>query len=168
MTSDVTKLRFIDRLVADSREVALHNIAGLATPGQVQMALFALSYLLPSGRSYITATRAELAHRLEAARGPLGIESPGGQDSFYYALVDLLAVARAKGGDELARRLEADVRPEDVALRLAREHGVVVLPGMIFGAASWEVRLSLASLDAEQLDTVGQAIVEVLTSSDPS
>jgi aspartate 4-decarboxylase len=31
------------RMVADSREVALHNISGLATPDQVQMSLFALA-----------------------------------------------------------------------------------------------------------------------------
>ena len=41
-------LPFVARLVADSREVALHNIAGLATPDQVQMALFALAHLMPA------------------------------------------------------------------------------------------------------------------------
>ena len=50
-------------------------------------------------------------------------------------------------------------------MRLAREHGVVVLPGVIFGAAGWDVRVSLASLDAEQLEPSGQAIVAVLTTS---
>src|SRR5690606_30625639 len=49
VTSDVRSLTFVQRLVADSRDVALHNIAGLGTPGQVQMALFALAHLLPSG-----------------------------------------------------------------------------------------------------------------------
>ena len=165
MTSDVTKLRFIDRLVADSREVALHNIAGLATPGQVQMALFALDYLLPRGRAYIEATRAELASRLDALISPLGIPAEGGQDSFYYALIDLLEVAEAQRGAEFAQQLKEKTRPEDVAMRLASEHGVVVLPGVLFGAANWEVRISLASLDAEQLQAVGEAIVSVLTSA---
>ena len=165
MTSDVTKLRFIDRLVADSREVALHNIAGLATPGQVQMALFALSYLLPRGRAYIDATRAELAGRLEALITPLGIPAEGGQDSFYYALIDLLEVAEAQRGPDFARRLKESVRPEDLAMRLASEHGVVVLPGVLFGAAGWDVRVSLASLSADQLRAVGEAIVSVLTSA---
>ena len=39
---DPRALRFIDRLVADSRGVALNHTAGLSTPQQVQMALFAL------------------------------------------------------------------------------------------------------------------------------
>jgi hypothetical protein len=33
-------------------------------------------------------------------------------------------------------------------MRLAREHGVVVLPGRLFDAASWDVRASTASLTA--------------------
>ncbi len=41
MTLDADKLKFIDRLVADSRLVALNHTAGLSTPQQIQMALFA-------------------------------------------------------------------------------------------------------------------------------
>ncbi|MFC5182610.1 bifunctional aspartate transaminase/aspartate 4-decarboxylase [Actinomadura harenae] len=43
------RLRFIDRLVADSRDVALARDAGLSTPQQAQMALFALQSLLDTG-----------------------------------------------------------------------------------------------------------------------
>ena len=78
--------------------MALHNIAGLGTPDQVQMAMFALAYLMPSGSGYIQGTRAELATRLDALMAPLGIAAPGGQDSLYYALIDLLAVAQARAG----------------------------------------------------------------------
>jgi aspartate/methionine/tyrosine aminotransferase len=56
-------------------------------------------------------------------------------------------------------------RPEDIAMRLVSEHGLVVLPGMLFGAASWECRVSLASLDADQLRAVGEAVVSVLTTA---
>jgi aspartate 4-decarboxylase len=162
VSSDVSSLPFVSRLVADSREVALHNIAGLGTPDQVQMALFALAYLLPSGAPYIAGTRAELARRLDALLAPLGVPAPGGQDSMYYALVDLLAVARARHGDEGAARLLERMQPAEVPLRLAREHGVVVLPGQIFDAESWDVRVSLASLTAEELATVGAAVAAVL------
>lgn len=162
ITSDVSQLPFVARLVADSREVALHNIAGLATPDQVQMALFALAYLLPSGHAYIAATQAELAARLDALLGPLGVPAPGGQDSMYYALVDLLQVATVRHGDPVAAWLAANVRPEEVPLQLARERGIVVLPGVIFDAASWDVRVSLASLTAAELSTVGNAIAATL------
>lgn len=162
ITSDVATLPFVDRLVADSREVALHNIAGLGTPDQVQMALFALAYLLPSGTPYIEATRAELHRRLDALMTPLGIPAPGGQDSMYYALVDVLAVARARRGDAFADWLQDNVQPAEIPLRLAREHGIVVLPGEIFDAESWDVRVSLASLTVDELSIVGAALVKVL------
>lgn len=40
IATDVPGLGFIDRMVADSRAVALNHTAGLSTPQQVQMALF--------------------------------------------------------------------------------------------------------------------------------
>ena len=49
--SDPQQLKFIDRLVADSRSVALNHTAGLSTPQQVQMALFALSPCMDCERS---------------------------------------------------------------------------------------------------------------------
>ncbi|MEG0276774.1 MAG: PilZ domain-containing protein, partial [Coprobacillus sp.] len=42
LTTDPSSIKFIDRLVADSRNVALNHTAGLSTPQQVQMVLFAL------------------------------------------------------------------------------------------------------------------------------
>lgn len=162
VTSDVRSLTFVQRLVADSRDVALHNIAGLGTPGQVQMALFALAHLLPSGRAYIDAVRAELAARQDALFGPLGIAPPGGDDTGYYALIDLLAVVRARHGDAATERVTSSTDPWSLATRLAGEHGVIVLPGQLFDADSWDVRVSAASLDADELRTVGTALAAVL------
>lgn len=55
------KMKLIDRMVADSRTVALNHTAGLSTPQQVQMALFSLQGLLPTSRrrgpSSVTASR---------------------------------------------------------------------------------------------------------------
>ncbi len=89
LTSDSDHLPFIDRMVADSRDVALHNIAGLATPDQAQMCLFSLAYLLPWGRTYMAAVHDDLAARLDALLEPVAGHAPGGLDSLYYALVDL-------------------------------------------------------------------------------
>jgi aspartate 4-decarboxylase len=162
MTSDASTLSFMSRLVADSREVALHNIAGLATPDQVQMALFALAYLLPSGHAYFDGTRTELAARLAALLEPLGIPAPGGQDSMYYALIDLLQVVEARHGTETASWLRSSVDPVEASRRLARDHGMIVLPGQLFDAESWDVRVSLASLTTADLTGLGRRMVEVL------
>ncbi len=40
LSTDPEKIPFIDRIVADSRQVALNHTAGLSTPQQVQMAFF--------------------------------------------------------------------------------------------------------------------------------
>jgi aspartate 4-decarboxylase len=80
----------------------------------------------------------------------------------YYALVDLLQVTEALCGAAGVERLTASVTPTAVPLRLAREHGVVVLPGSLYGGHSWDVRVSLASLTVDELGRVGAALAAVL------
>ena len=161
VTSDADSMPFVDRLVADSRDVALHNIAGLATPDQVQMGLFSLYHLLPSGQAYIEGIRTELGAREHALLDPLGIDAPGGEDSLYYALVDTMQVIRLRHGDRAEAIAEA-IEPWQIARRLADQHGVVVLPGQLFDADSWDVRISLASLTIAELEQVGTAMSTVI------
>jgi aspartate 4-decarboxylase len=162
ITSDVTALPFVSRMVADSREVALHNITGLATPDQVQMALFALAHLMPDGRAQRTAVRAELGARHAALLAPLGVAPPGGNDAQYYALVDLAQVVTTAHGAAAMTALAGRTDPGDVPMLLAREHGVVVMPGAGFGGLTWDVRVCLAALTADELATVGTAIRAVV------
>ncbi len=62
---DVRSLKFIDRLVADSRVVALNHTAGLSTPQQVQMVLFSLFALMDEADAYKQALK-QLIRRREA------------------------------------------------------------------------------------------------------
>lgn len=162
MTSEATSLPFITRMVADSREVALHNITGLATPDQVQMALFALSHLMPAGALHRAAVRAELSARHRALLVPLGVDPPGGADAQYYALVDLARVVTARHGAAAMTALARRTDPGEVPLLLARDHGVVVMPGAGFGGVGWDVRICLAALAIPELAAVGTAIAAVL------
>lgn len=41
LSMQVENMKFIDRMVADSRQVALNHTAGLSLPQQMQMSLFA-------------------------------------------------------------------------------------------------------------------------------
>ena len=52
ITLEPDKLKFIDRIVADSRDVALNHTAGLSLPQQVQMTLFSLFQLMDDDLSY--------------------------------------------------------------------------------------------------------------------
>jgi aspartate 4-decarboxylase len=57
------RLRFVDRLVADSRQVALSHRAGLSLPQQAQMALFALFALTDPEDSYKRVCQGIMARR---------------------------------------------------------------------------------------------------------
>jgi len=161
-SADVEAMPFVQRLLADSREVALHNIAGLATPDQVQMTLFELAFLMPEGAHYVEGARAKLLSRLTALYDGLGLTPPGGKDSHYYGMVDVMNLAAARHGEETAARLRRDIAPEDVALRLAADSGVVVQTGPSFQGDPWDVRLSLASITEDEAAHVAQAFVELV------
>ena len=52
LTLEPRKLAFIDRIVADSRDVALNHTAGLSLPQQVMMSLFSLAELMDTKKDY--------------------------------------------------------------------------------------------------------------------
>ena len=104
LVMDPGKLKFIDRLVADSRTVSLNHTAGLSTPQQVQMALFALFALMDEPDAYKQAVKRIIRRRQTALYRELGIptaQDPNGTD--YYTLLDLEAIATELYGREFAR-----------------------------------------------------------------
>ena len=161
-SNDVDRMPFIQRLLVDSREVALHNIAGLGTPDQVQMTLFELAYLMPEGATYVTGARAQLQARLGALDEGLGMAAPGGRDSHYYGMVDITTVARIRHGEELVERITRAMAPEEVALRLASDSGVIVQTGASFQGEPWDVRLSLASITQDEARLIARAFVQLV------
>ena len=58
LTTTPHQIPFIDRIVADSRDVALNHTAGLSTPQQVQMAIFSVFALLDVQNKYKEQTKA--------------------------------------------------------------------------------------------------------------
>ena len=79
LTLEPRTLKFIDRIVADSRDVALNHTAGLSLPQQVMMALFSLAELYDDKKVYqqacidIVRKRVDGDHR--GARNPAGPQS---------------------------------------------------------------------------------------------
>ena len=63
------EIRFIDRMVADSRQVALNHTAGLSLPQQTQMALFASFSLLDRENAYKAKMQQIIHDRLHTALG---------------------------------------------------------------------------------------------------
>ncbi|CCH30924.1 bifunctional aspartate transaminase/aspartate 4-decarboxylase [Actinosynnema sp. NPDC047251] len=142
------KIPFIDRLVADSRRVALNHTAGLSLPQQVQLGLFSLFAMQDEGKAYKARVQEIVRTRLELLVEGAGMKiADDPQRAGYYLELDLLAEAERVYGAEFARHLEATYEPIDPLFRLAEHASVVLLNGGGFDGPKWSVRVSLANLD---------------------
>jgi len=154
LTTDVAGLRFIDRLVADSRAVALNHTAGLSVPQQLQMTLFALNGLMDLRGDYKAAAKRLIRHRFQTLCQNIGIANTSGPlDVNYYYLIDLQKLGEEVYGKAFADWFTASNRGTDFLFRLADKTGVVLLPGNGFEVVDASVRVSLANLtDADYAD----------------
>jgi aspartate 4-decarboxylase len=158
LTLEPEKIKFIDRLVADSRDVALNHTAGLSLPQQVQMTLFSLFQLLDEDR-YRTSVMNILNRRLQAALNGLGID-PELSPLFtaYYGIVDFEFWMRRYGGEAVVEFMKEYYHPLDIVYRLAADHAMVLLNGGGFEAPDWSVRISFANLDDRMYEEIGRAV----------
>jgi aspartate 4-decarboxylase len=155
------KLKFIDRMVADSRQVALNHTAGLSLPQQVQMALFSLFALLDKANSYKTLCQLIVRRRHQAFWEGLGLQLPADEDrAFYYTELDLMVWAEKVYGPDFVKFLRKNYECTDVLFRLAEKSGVVLMHGGGFGGPDWSVRVSLANLPEDTYPKIGQYLKE--------
>lgn len=160
---DPGNLKFIDRMVADSRQVALNHTAGLSLPQQAQMALFSLFALLDKENHYKKGTRKIIQRRLTSlARGAGYTLKPNPLSAGYYATVDLLVWAQRAHGDEFVEFLTANYEPVDILFRLAEKFSTVLMNGGGFAAPDWSIRISLANLPDETYPLIGEYITTLL------
>jgi aspartate 4-decarboxylase len=159
LTLTPRKLKFIDRIVADSRDVALNHTAGLSLPQQVMMSLFSLYELMDTAKAYQAACM-EIVHRRALAMiEGLGIQvEPGPLYDAYYGLIDFEFWARKNIGEEAVEYLKKNIHPLDLAFRLAEQHGIVLLNGGGFDAPDWSLRVSLANLADDVYDDIGRGV----------
>jgi aspartate 4-decarboxylase len=165
LTLEPRKIKFIDRIVADSRDVALNHTAGLSLPQQVMMSLFSLSELMDDAKLYQKACMEILHRRAMAMVEGLGIEvSPNPLYDAYYGLIDFEFWARKNIGEDAVDYLKAHVHPLDLAFRLAENYGIVLLNGGGFSAPDWSLRVSLANLSDEVYEDIGRGVRSVARS----
>jgi len=159
ITLEPSKLRFIDRIVADSRDVALNHTAGLSTPQQVQMVLFSLHTLTDAEGAYKRDCQAIIARRLKALVEGLDVPYPDDPEAAnYYVELDLLSWATRNWGAEFADWMQGNFEPVDPIFRLAEEESVVLLNGGGFDGPQWSVRVSLANLRMDAYQRIGAAL----------
>jgi aspartate 4-decarboxylase len=161
ITLEPAKLKFIDRMVADSRMVALNHTAGLSLPQQIQMMLFSAFALLDKSDSYKTLCQLIVRRRFDALLEGLGLRLPPDKDrAGYYVELDLMVWAAKEYGDDFAKFLRKNYECTDVLFRLAEHSGIVLMHGGGFGGPDWSVRVSLANLAEDTYPIIGKCLRE--------
>jgi len=164
ISTDPAGIRLIDRLVADSRAVALNHTAGLSTPQQAMMVLFALQELMDVESHLYRKEMQDIVHsRYETLYDALGTEGPELPCyACYYTTIDIVALAETRYGRDFADWMEKQHEPIDFVWRLAEEKGIVLMDGGGFDAPEMSVRVSLANLRKKDYEVIGKGISELL------
>lgn len=159
---DPSAIKFVDRLVADSRLVGLNHTAGLSTPQQIQMALFAaFAYL--HREELQPKLIGMIQQRLKDLWSTTGFTLlPDENRAGYYSEIDIMVWARKFYGDDFAEYLDKNYVPLDFVIRLANETAVVLLNGDGFDGPAWSVRASLANLNDDAYLKIGTAVRKIL------
>lgn len=160
---DPDNMKLIDRMVADSRSVALHHTAGLSTPQQVLMILFSLYCLIDKKDDYKKEAQSIVKKRFVTLHKGVGIPCPEHElDARYYTTIDIPELAKQRYDEEFRNWLVKNHEPIDFVWRLAEEKQVVLMDGGGFDAPNMSVRVSLANLPDEAYAKIGKAISELL------
>ncbi|MEA2887200.1 MAG: aspartate 4-decarboxylase [Bradyrhizobium sp.] len=159
ITLEPRKFKFIDRIVADSRDIGLNHTAGLSLPQQVMMTMFSLHELMDEKKDYQKACMEIVHRRMQTLLEGMDLQvAPNPSFDAYYALIDFEFWARKNIGDEAVDYLKKNVHPLDLAFRLAEAHGIVLLNGGGFEAPNWSMRVSLANLPDEAYEDIGRGV----------
>lgn len=167
LTLKPREIKFIDRIVADSRDVALNHTAGLSLPQQVMMTMFSVFEMMDTRKEYQAACMEIVQHRFRLAVEGLGLNIDIAEwptYDAYYGLFDLEFWLKNHVAPEVLAYVKANVHPLDIVFRLAEEHGIVLLNGGGFAAPNWSARVSFANLSDEAYANIGRAVRAVATS----
>lgn len=163
LTLQPEKMKFIDRMVADSRQVALNHTAGLSLPQQIQMTLFAAFALLDKEDKYKIKMQEIIQQRLKTLWENTGFDFKDDPLRVgYYAEIDMIVWAEKLYGKDFVKYLKANYEPVDVVFRLANETSLVLLNGGGFDGPEWSIRASLANLNEEDYVVIGKGIRSIL------
>jgi len=160
---DPDKMKLIDRMVADSRSVALNHTAGLSTPQQIMMVLFALHCLIDKKGEYKKMAQDIITTRYRTLYNAIGMKYPENAfDAHYYTTIDIPALAKERHGAEFAEYLVKKHEPIDFVWELACKKSIVLMDGGGFDAPNMSVRVSLANLPDDAYEAIGKGISTLL------
>ncbi|MDP6478892.1 MAG: bifunctional aspartate transaminase/aspartate 4-decarboxylase [Phycisphaerales bacterium] len=155
--------KMIDRMVADSRTVALNHTAGLSTPQQVFMVMLSLSSLVDQESVYKEHCQDIVIKRFQSLYRAVGVPHPETPfDAHYYTTIDIPEMAQERYSPEFRAWLTSNHKPLDFVWRLAEEKAIVLMDGGGFDAPEMSVRVSLANLPDKAYAEIGKGISDLL------
>ena len=159
LCTDTDSIPFIDRIVADSRQVALNHTAGLSTPQQVQMAFFCAFALLDKDDNYKSLTMDICRRRKKLLFEGLGMElDDNPYSAYYYTEFNLLNWANQTFGESFTTYLQKNYTLVYILYRLAKDYSIILLSGSGFNDSEWSIRISLANLDDYEYSRIGKVL----------
>lgn len=159
-----TKMKFVDRLVADSRSIGLYHTAGLSTPQQVMMVLFSLTHLLCEEDPYINESKQLVSDRYELLHKTLNYPTDSSElNAKYYSLIDIYQLAEQIYGHSFKTYMIDSFEEIDFLVNLADEEGVLLMDGVGFGTKPGEVRISSANLPTKEYSIIAEKILALLS-----
>ncbi len=163
LTNTPREIKFIDRLVADSRSVALNHTAGLSLPQQLQMLLLAMANILDESGEYQAEAKRLIRRRYDILYRAIGLTPSYDENSVdYYTVIDLEVLSEQVYGKEFSEWLMDHASGAEFITRLAAETSVVLLPGKGFDVDHPSARVSLANLTEYNYRDIGLSVKKIL------
>ncbi len=164
VTSEPENMKFVDRIVADSRSIGLYHTSGLSTPSQIFMDILSLTNLVYGEEDpYIRKANETVIERYTALMEALGLEKEHTSlNACYYTLVDVKKLATRLYDQDFADWMLTSRTEIDFLNDLAQKKGVVLMYGPGFDAEYGTVRISLANLNAEDYKEIARRLLELL------
>ena len=164
VTRNVQSIPFIERLSLDSRQVSEGHTAGLSTPQQVLMTLFAMYDYMDKKRVYNKMVKTLLKKRMTLLLKPLKYKmNESSMNSNYYIVIDLIKVSIYLTNDkEFGKYLLKHRDPLEFLIILAMKYITVLLPAVGFAGPFWGIRVSIANLDTDKYTLIGKNVRDLM------
>lgn len=154
-------MRFVDKIVAESRHIALNHTSGLSTPQQVQMILFSLFEIMDKQNNYKNMIQGLVKSRLQGFYEGIGLPFPEDSNStYYYHIIDLLTIFKSLKDQGFADWFEKNYTMISM-LEVLAQYGLIFLAGKGFGISEFSIRVSLANLSTKSYKVIGSTLKEI-------
>lgn len=164
ITKQSQTIKFIDRMLIDSRQVVNQTSVGLSTQQQTLMCLFSMYSMSKNHCSYHCKVKKLLSERLDTLLEPLSYNLPiDSINSNYFVVLNLIHVVNnLVGGSDFGNYLKYQRDPLEFLTLLAKKYSTVLAPAIAFGGTYWGFRVSLASTYIEDYEEIGENLRDLI------